>query len=63
MGLAPMEGVSPGPRSEFAMLLLFSDTGTLPTLLFRWPQECLLDSLGFSIANLWLCDTVRDTQL
>ena len=35
MSLAPMEGVSPGPRSEMAMLLLFSDTGTLFTLLFR----------------------------
>ena len=35
MSLASMEGVSPGPRSEMAMLLLFSDTGTLFTLLFR----------------------------
>ena len=29
MGLAPMEGVLPGPRSEMAILLLFFDTGTL----------------------------------
>ena len=50
--------VSPGPRSEVAMLLLFSDTGTLSTLLFRWPAGCSSDSLGFSIANLWLCDKV-----
>lgn len=39
MGLAPMEGVSPvvspGSRLEMIMLLLFSDTGTLSTLLFR----------------------------
>lgn len=39
MGLAPMEGVpsgvSPRSRSEMAMLLLFPDTGTLFTLLFR----------------------------
>ena len=49
MDLAPMEGVSPGPRSEMAMLLLFSDTGTLSTMLFRWPAACLLDPLGFSI--------------
>ena len=38
MGLAPMEkvltGVSPGLRSEMAMLLLFSDTGTPSTLPF-----------------------------
>ena len=55
MGLAPMEGVLPGPRSEMAILLLFFDTGTLSTLLFRWPAGCSLDPLSFSIANLWLC--------
>ena len=62
MGLAPMEGVSPGvspgSRSEMAMLLLFPDTGTISTLLFRWPAECSLEPFGFSIANLWLCDNL-----
>ena len=68
MGLAPTEEVSPevspqvspGPRSEMAVLLLFSDTGTLSTLFFRCsPAGCSLDFLGFSIANLWLCNTSK----
>ena len=51
LGLAPMEKVSsevsPGPRSEMTMLLLFSDTGTISTLLLWWPAGCSLDPLGF----------------
>ncbi|XP_033178759.1 uncharacterized protein LOC117152128 [Bombus impatiens] len=42
-----------GPRSQ---VVLFSHTATTSTLLFRWPARCSLDILGFSIANLWLCD-------
>ena len=60
MGLAPIEGmsprVSPGLRSEMVMMLLFSDIGTLSTLLLRWSAGCSLDPFGFSIVNLWLCD-------
>ena len=62
MGLAPMEkvltGVSPGLRSEMAMLLLLSDTGTLSTLPFQWPAGYSLDTIGFFIANLWLGDII-----
>ena len=62
MGLAPMEGVSPGSNSEMAMLLPFSHTGTLSMLLFRWSTGCSLDPLDFSIANFWLCDTVLSAR-
>lgn len=55
MGLAPLEmsaGVSPGLRSEMAMLLLFSNTGTTSVALFGWPAGFSLDPLGFSMATL-----------
>lgn len=35
MDLDPMVRLCWGPSSEMAMLLLFSDTGPLPLLLFR----------------------------
>ena len=60
MGLGLMEGVSSGPTSEVAMLLLSSDPGTLSTLLFLWPAGCSLSPPSFSIANLRLCDISND---
>ena len=58
-----MEKVSPGPRSETTMLLLFPAARTLSTLLFRSPAECSLDLVGFSIADLWLRDDRRNNHL
>lgn len=51
------------PRSEMATLLQFPGARTLSTLLFRWAAECSLDLVGFSIADLWLCDDIRNNHL
>lgn len=44
-------GVSPGPKSKVAMLLVFSNTGTLYVVV---SMASSLDLLGFFIPNLWL---------
>lgn len=51
------------PRSEMATLLQFPGARTLSTSLFRWAAECSLDLVGFSIADLWLCDDIRNDHL
>lgn len=51
------------PRSEMATLLQFPGARTLSTSLFRWAAECSLDLVGFSIADLWLCDDIRNNHL
>ena len=50
-------GVSPGVRVRDGHAVTVFWTGTLSTLLFRWPAERSLDPLGFFIGNLWLYDT------